>query len=86
MCSHSHQSLFQLPPSIWWAAVAVPQSKPLGKAARHGVTVTLALAGLPTPPWVEEMTVVTLFFTPVDVAVTFTLNVQLPPAGIVPLP
>jgi hypothetical protein len=32
------------------------------------------------------MMVVTLFFTPVDVAVTFTLNVQLPPAGIVPFP
>ena len=31
-CSHSHQSLFQLPPSTWCAAVAVPHRKPAGKA------------------------------------------------------
>ncbi len=31
VCSHAHQSLFQLPPSTWWAAVAVPQRKPSGK-------------------------------------------------------
>ena len=31
LCSHSHQSLFQLPPSTWCAAVAVPQRKPSGK-------------------------------------------------------
>src|SRR5262245_54633288 len=30
VCSHAHQSLFQLPPSIWWAAVAVPHRKPSG--------------------------------------------------------
>src|SRR6266571_7023079 len=30
-CSHIHQSLFQLPPSTWWAEVAVPQTKPSGK-------------------------------------------------------
>src|SRR2546423_12857264 len=29
-CSHSHQSLFQLPPSTWWAAVAVPHTNPSG--------------------------------------------------------
>src|ERR687898_1250266 len=29
-CSQAHQSLFQLPPSIWWAAVAVPHTKPPG--------------------------------------------------------
>src|SRR5262249_22533690 len=29
-CSHVHQSLFQLPPSTWCAAVAVPQTKPSG--------------------------------------------------------
>src|SRR5687768_16940286 len=32
LCSHAHQSLFQLPPSTWWAAVAVPQRKPSGNA------------------------------------------------------
>ena len=31
VCSKAHQSLFQLPPSIWWAAVAVPQVNPSGK-------------------------------------------------------
>jgi hypothetical protein len=44
---------------------------------RHGVTVTLALAGLPIPPWVDDTIVVVLFFTPVDVAVSVTRNVQL---------
>ena len=29
-CSHAHQSLFQLPPSIWWAAPATPHTKPSG--------------------------------------------------------
>jgi hypothetical protein len=47
------------------------------------VTVRLAVAGLPVPPWVEDTMVVVLFFTPADVAVTFTRNVQLPPAGTV---
>src|SRR5687767_7827752 len=32
LCSHAHQSLFQLPPSTWWAAVAVPHRKPSGNA------------------------------------------------------
>ena len=32
MCSQAHQSLFQLPPSIWCAAVAVPHRNPSGKA------------------------------------------------------
>ena len=32
VCSKAHQSLFQLPPSIWWAAVAVPQRNPSGNA------------------------------------------------------
>ena len=31
LCSHRHQSLLTLPPSIWWAAVAVPQRNPSGK-------------------------------------------------------
>src|SRR5437764_14948575 len=37
-CSHFHQSLFQLPPSTWWAEVAVPHTKPSGKrrAAMRG--------------------------------------------------
>src|SRR3954452_22499815 len=38
-CSHCHQSLFQLPPSIWWAAVAVPQRKPSGNGVGMGVTL-----------------------------------------------
>ena len=46
----------------------------------------LAEAGLPIPPGLEETIVVTLFLTPADVAVTSTLNVQLPPAGMVPPP
>jgi hypothetical protein len=49
------------------------------------VTVTLAVAGLPLPPWVEDTIVVVLFFTPVDVAVSVTRNVQLAPAGIAAL-
>ena len=32
VCSQAHQSLFQLPPSTWWAAVAVPHTNPSGKA------------------------------------------------------
>src|SRR4051812_40358157 len=32
LCSQAHQSLFQLPPSTWWAAVAVPHTKPSGNA------------------------------------------------------
>ena len=36
MCSEAHQSLFQLPPSIWWAAVAVPHVKPSGKGRGMG--------------------------------------------------
>jgi hypothetical protein len=34
---------------------------------------------------VEDTRVVVLFFTPTEVAVTFTRNVQLPPAGTVAL-
>src|SRR5579884_3344019 len=30
-CSHSHQSLLTLPPSIWWEEVATPQRNPSGK-------------------------------------------------------
>src|SRR4051812_15543970 len=30
-CSQAHQSLFQLPPSVWWAAVAVPHRNRSGK-------------------------------------------------------
>jgi hypothetical protein len=41
----------------------------------------VAVAGLPLPPWVDDTTVVVLFLTPVDVAVSVTRNVQLPPAG-----
>ena len=36
----------------------------------------LAVAGLPVPP-LEATMVVVLFFTPAEVAVRFTLNVQL---------
>ena len=32
LCSHAHQSLFQVPPSTWWAAVAVPHVNPSGNA------------------------------------------------------
>src|SRR5580698_6785541 len=32
LCSQAHQSLLTLPPSIWWAAVAVPHVNPSGKA------------------------------------------------------
>jgi hypothetical protein len=49
-------------------------------AAGYGVTVMLALAGLPMPA-LEDTMVVVLFFTPAELAVRFTLNVQLPPAG-----
>src|SRR6516165_12040744 len=31
LCSHAHQSLLTLPPSIWCAAVATPHVKPGGK-------------------------------------------------------
>src|SRR6266542_4190235 len=36
VCSHSHQSLFQLSPSTWCAAVAVPQRKPSGNEIAMG--------------------------------------------------
>src|SRR3954452_3607898 len=39
VCSHCHQSLFQLPPSIWCAAVAVPQRNPSGNEVDMGVTL-----------------------------------------------
>src|SRR5438477_4239617 len=41
-CSHAHQALFQVPPSTWWAAVAVPQRKPSGKA-RYGIAGRLGV-------------------------------------------
>ena len=41
VCSKRHQSLFQFPPSIWWAAVAVPQRKPSGKACVLVVVVLI---------------------------------------------
>src|SRR5688572_16291438 len=31
VCSNAHQSLATLPPSTWWAEVAVPQQNPEGK-------------------------------------------------------
>src|SRR5262249_32697893 len=40
--SHIHQSLFQLPPSTWCAAVAVPQTKPSGNLMQ---APTLACGG-----------------------------------------
>src|SRR5947209_4912718 len=49
-CSHAHQSLFQLPPSTWCAAVAVPHTNPSGKLTsamggtlRENAPVTAAL-------------------------------------------
>ena len=36
VCSHAHQSLFQLPPSTWCAAVAVPQRKLSGNEIAMG--------------------------------------------------
>ena len=39
-CSKAHQSLLTLPPSIWWAAVAVPHRNPSGKAV--GMVGTVA--------------------------------------------
>src|SRR5260370_12893905 len=36
VCSHAHQSLFQLPPSTWCAAVAVPHRKPSGNEIAMG--------------------------------------------------
>jgi hypothetical protein len=50
----------------------------------YGVTVMLALAGLPIPA-LDETIVVVLFFIPAEVTVTFTLHVQLPPGGRVAL-
>ncbi len=41
------------------------------------MTEMLAVAGVPMPPGVDETIVVVLFFTPADVAVTRTENVQL---------
>jgi hypothetical protein len=47
-------------------------------------TLTLAEAVPPVPPSVEDTLPVVLFFVPAVVPVTFTLNVQVPPAAIVP--
>ena len=35
-CSQAHQSLFVFPPSIWWAAVAAPHTKPAGNLGGAG--------------------------------------------------
>jgi hypothetical protein len=44
------------------------------------LTVRVPVAGLPIPA-LEDTMVVVFVFTPADPAVTFTLNVQLPPGG-----
>lgn len=44
-------------------------------------TVTVALALLPVPPFVDVTAPVVLFFTPAVAPVTVTLNVQLPLAA-----
>ena len=43
-CSHAHQSLCQLPPSTWCAAVAVPHRNPSGNDAA-------ATTGILTHSW-----------------------------------
>ena len=48
MCSHAHQSLFQLPPSTWCAAVAVPQRKPSGN---ERVVIRGTVPANMTPCW-----------------------------------
>src|SRR6478736_2105928 len=48
VCSHFHQSLLVLPPSIWCAAVAVPHSQPAGTGPKllMGVKVPSASGGV----------------------------------------
>src|SRR2546423_5060391 len=46
VCSHAHQSLFQLPPSTWCAAVAVPHRKRSG----NEIAMNLLLAPSQAPP------------------------------------
>ena len=46
LCSKAHQSLFQLPPSIWWDAVAVPQRKPAGKVSSCVAVVVSDMASM----------------------------------------
>ena len=53
VCSHAHQSLLTLPPSIWWAAVATPQTNPSGKVSALGVVAAAMAKGTvagPGPP------------------------------------
>ena len=45
-CSHAHQSLFTLPPSIWCAAVATPQMNPSGNTSSPS---SGAVAGVMAP-------------------------------------
>ena len=45
VCSQAHQSLFQLPPSIWWAAVAVPHTNPSGKRSVTGLVPSSVVTG-----------------------------------------
>ena len=46
MCSHRHQSLFQFPPSIWWAAVAVLQRNPSGNVLAVDMAGNVAAEGV----------------------------------------
>src|SRR5207253_7777044 len=46
VCSHAHQSLFQLPPSTWCAAVAVPHRKRSG----NEIAMNLLLTPSQAPP------------------------------------
>src|SRR6266568_8571594 len=46
VCSHAHQSLFQLPPSTWCAAVAVPHTKLSGNE--------IAMGRHPKPPYTHQ--------------------------------
>ena len=46
----THQSLLTLPPSIWWAAVAIPQTKQSGKSMA-GMIRTVAADRLTGRPW-----------------------------------
>ena len=50
-CSNSHQSLLTLPPSIWWAAVAVPQTKRSGKSMGTDRYRSGAPGAVPNGPW-----------------------------------
>src|SRR5665213_2810913 len=45
-CSMTHQSLLTLPPSIWWAAVAVPHRNPSGKLIWEAIASSFALTAI----------------------------------------